>query len=156
MLLRRFNGANKWPPGILEFPRVMSKYYDIMYDMAVEIMELMALYRSSHRCLLMLRSLGFEKAYFMDSGFCVEGVAALCLLHYPPQKDCPPRIGAGAHTGSIASTWVLIVDFSAVTLLMEDGVGGLQIWNTATLSWQDVRPVKGIWYPSNFYFENNH
>jgi len=104
MLQRRFNGVNKWPPGIPEFPPVMSKYYDIMYDMAVEIMELIALYCSSHKYLLTLRSLGFPKSYFMDSGFCVEGVAALRLLHYPPQKGGPSRIGAGAHTGSIAST----------------------------------------------------
>ena len=104
MLQRRFNGVNKWPPGIPEFPPVMSKYYDIMYDLAVEIMELIALYLSSHRYLLMLRSLGFEKSYFMDSGFCVEGVAALRLLHYPPQKGGPPRIGAGAHTGPVAAT----------------------------------------------------
>jgi len=104
MLQRRFNGVNKWPPGIPEFPPVMSKYYDIMYDLAVEIMELIALYLSSHRYLLMLRSLGFEKSYFMTSGFCVEGVAALRLLHYPPQKGGPPRIGAGAHTGPVAAT----------------------------------------------------
>jgi isopenicillin N synthase-like dioxygenase len=103
MLQRRFNGVNKWPPGIPEFPLVMSKYYDIMYDLAVEIMELIALYLSSHY-LLTLRSLGFEKSHFMDSGFCVEGVAALRLLHYPPQKGGPPRIGAGAHTGPVAPT----------------------------------------------------
>ena len=33
---------------------------------------------------------------------------------------------------------------------MEDGIGGLQIWNTAISSWQDVRPVKGIRYPTYF------
>jgi isopenicillin N synthase-like dioxygenase len=103
MLQRRFNGVNKWPPGIPEFPPVMSKYYDIMYDLATEIMELIALYRYSQTYLLTFRSLGFEKSFFMDSGFCVDGVAALRLLHYPPQKGGPPRIGAGAHTGSIVS-----------------------------------------------------
>jgi isopenicillin N synthase-like dioxygenase len=104
MLQRRFNGVNKWPPGIPDFPPVMSKYYDIMYDLAVEIMELIALYLSSRRYFLMLRSLGFDRSYFMDSGFCVDGVAALRLLHYPPQKGGPPRIGAGAHTGPVAPT----------------------------------------------------
>jgi len=68
----------------------------------------------------------------MDTGFCVNGVAALRLLHYPPQKGGQPRIGAGAHT-----------DFGAITLLMEDGVGGLQLWNSNTSSWEDVRPVPG-------------
>lgn len=103
MLQRRFNGVNKWPPGIPEFPLVMSKYYDIMYDLAVEIMGLIALYQYQRKALLIVRSLGFDKSYFIDSGFCVEGVAALRLLHYPPQKGGPPRIGAGAHTGLTAS-----------------------------------------------------
>ena len=39
---------------------------------------------------------------------------------------------------------------------MEDGVGGLQIWNTAISSWQDVRPVNGIRYPTYFYFGDNY
>jgi len=44
MLKRRFNGLNMWPPGITEFPGVMTQYYDSMYDLAVQIMELLALY----------------------------------------------------------------------------------------------------------------
>jgi hypothetical protein len=34
-------------------------------------------------------------------------------------------------------------DFGAITLLMEDGVGGLQIWDTRSNSWADVKPVPG-------------
>ena len=44
MLKRRFNGLNKWPPGIPEFPKVMTNYYETMYDLAIKIMELIALY----------------------------------------------------------------------------------------------------------------
>jgi isopenicillin N synthase-like dioxygenase len=44
MLKRRFNGLNMWPPGLTEFPSVMTQYYDSMYDLAVQIMELLALY----------------------------------------------------------------------------------------------------------------
>ena len=44
MLKRRFNGLNKWPPGIEEFPAVMIEYFDTMYDLAVKTMELIALY----------------------------------------------------------------------------------------------------------------
>ena len=36
----------------------------------------------------------------MDSGLCVEGVAALRLLDYPPQRGGPSGIGARAHTGT--------------------------------------------------------
>jgi isopenicillin N synthase-like dioxygenase len=44
LTLRRFNGVNKIPPGIPEFPKVMSEYYETMYTLAVEVMELIALY----------------------------------------------------------------------------------------------------------------
>jgi len=62
----------------------MSNYYDIMYGLAVEIMELTALYSSSHKSFLTLRWLEFQKSHFIDSGFCVDGVAALRLLRCPP------------------------------------------------------------------------
>lgn len=101
MLKRRFNGMNKWPAEIPEFEKVMPRYYDAIYKLATEIMELIALYTPSpEEGRLTDRSLGFGKSYFMDSGFCVESVAALRLLHYPPQRGGPPRIGAGAHTGT--------------------------------------------------------
>jgi isopenicillin N synthase-like dioxygenase len=45
MLRRRFNGLNKWPEEDPEFGKVMARYYDAMYELAVEIMELIALYR---------------------------------------------------------------------------------------------------------------
>jgi isopenicillin N synthase-like dioxygenase len=34
-------------------------------------------------------------------------------------------------------------DFGAIALLMEDGVGGLQIWDTKSNKWADVKPVPG-------------
>jgi isopenicillin N synthase-like dioxygenase len=43
MLKRRFNGLNKWPPGLDEFPPVMTEYYETMYGLALEVMELIAL-----------------------------------------------------------------------------------------------------------------
>ena len=47
----------------------------------------------------------------MDSGYCEDGVAALRLLHYPPQKGGPPRIGAGAHTGILPQIVSLTLRF---------------------------------------------
>jgi isopenicillin N synthase-like dioxygenase len=44
MVHRRFSGVNMWPPGIPEFPEIMPQYYNTMYDLAVEVMELIALY----------------------------------------------------------------------------------------------------------------
>jgi len=44
MLKKRFNGLNKLPPAVPEFPMVMAEYYDTMYDLAVKVMEVIALY----------------------------------------------------------------------------------------------------------------
>jgi isopenicillin N synthase-like dioxygenase len=43
MLKQRLNGLNKWPPGIEEFPPAMTEYYDTMYGLVLEALELIAL-----------------------------------------------------------------------------------------------------------------
>lgn len=68
-----------------------------------------------------------------------DAVAAVRLLHYPPDKSQDERqLGAGAHT-----------DFGCVTLLMQDEIGGLQVWNDnggeGEGKWYDVKPVKGAY-----------
>ena len=54
------------------------------------------------------------------------------MLHYPPDKgNDKNQLGAGAHT-----------DFGAITLLLQDEVGGLQVWDYVGKEWRDVEPVK--------------
>lgn len=43
-------------------------------------------------------------------------------------------VGIGAHT-----------DFGSVTLLLQDDVGGLQVFDKPTMSWIDVKPTPGAY-----------
>ena len=103
---KKFNhGPNQWPSELPQFQPVMSEYYSIMLELARAMMSGIAL------------SLNLKESYF--ESFCVEELATLRLLHYPPQlaNPLPGEKGCGAHT-----------DFGTITLLMQDDCGGLQLW----------------------------
>lgn len=63
--------------------------------------------------------------------FADDAVATMRLLHYPPTEkgDGEEKLmrGIGAHT-----------DFGAVTLLLQDEVDGLQVWDKEVEQWFDV------------------
>ncbi len=74
----------------------------------------------------MARSLGVPDDYFIDLG---ETMYHLRFVHYPPQDRLPPadgQLGCGAHT-----------DYGTVTLLADDGVGGLQVMHRNG-TWLDI------------------
>lgn len=72
-------------------------------------------------------ALGLDPVYFTDR--MTLPLANLRILHYPPTNRTPPgpnQLGCGAHT-----------DYGSITLLTDDGVGGLQLLGLDG-TWHDV------------------
>jgi isopenicillin N synthase-like dioxygenase len=114
------HGANQWPAQRPNFRPVMETYLDVMLDLSARMMGGIAL------------SLELPEDYFAH--YCSDVMATIRLLHYPPQpaQARPGQKGAGAHT-----------DFGGLTLLRQDDVGGLQVWDQAANGWIHADPVPG-------------
>jgi len=114
-------GPNQWPPSNLVpesvFKEPMLAYYKTMIKLCFTVLEILA------------AGLPYGPAVF-DEFTSNDPIASLRLLHYPPQTTSDERqLGAGAHT-----------DFGAITLLLQDEVGGLQVYDTQGACWVDVLP----------------
>jgi isopenicillin N synthase-like dioxygenase len=117
-----FPTANQWPDDMPEFRAGMREYAGWMAELAGLLMRGLAL------------SLSLEEYYF--AGFCRDPLAVTLLLHYPPQPvrespalEVPDQGGAGGHT-----------DFAAITILAQNGVGDLQIWDEHR-GWRRAMPI---------------
>lgn len=123
------SGPNQWPPGLgdglEQFRSTTMTYYDSTLRLASHLMKALAL------------SLDLDENFFED--FLDGTVATMRLLHYPPQpKDADEKLtrGIGAHT-----------DFGAITMLLQDTVDGLQVWDQKHETWIDV---SSFGFPSPF------
>jgi isopenicillin N synthase-like dioxygenase len=114
------HGPNQWPASRPRFKPVMESYRDVMLALAARMMGGIAL------------SLALPEDYF--ASYCDDAMALVRLLHYPPQPahGDPAQKGAGAHT-----------DFGGLTLLRQDDVGGLQVWDQGTDDWIHADPIPG-------------
>jgi isopenicillin N synthase-like dioxygenase len=113
-------GPNQWPalPGWRD---TMQTYANTMMELGALLLRAVAL------------SLGLPEDYFRE--YCDDPVAVLRLLRYPPQaaNPLPDEKGCGAHT-----------DFGAVTFLLQDDAGGLQVWDERD-GWIDAPPIPGAY-----------
>jgi isopenicillin N synthase-like dioxygenase len=119
----KFNhGPNQWPAQPTSFRPTMEAYFKEMLELGRRLMGALAL------------SLDLDKDHF--AAFCTEPMATLRLLHYPsqPAGGDPTQKGAGAHT-----------DFGGLTLLRQDDVGGLQVWDQGESGWIHADPVPGTY-----------
>ncbi len=114
------HGANVWPPdgpgfSASAFRAAMEPYHDAVWRLSERVLSAFA------------RALGQAPDYFQ--GYFTKPLTQLRLLHYPPQ---PPEAGAQgveAHT-----------DPGALTILMQDSVGGLETRNRAG-QWIAAPPI---------------
>jgi isopenicillin N synthase-like dioxygenase len=119
---RDFCLPNKWPseslirPGKFKTPLI--DYQARLSALCLKLMQILA------------EGLPYCNAHTFDA-FSTDPIANVRLLHYPPQPnlDDKNQLGAGAHT-----------DFGAITLLLQDAKGGLQVLNQSTNEWIDVPP----------------
>lgn len=111
-----FRGVNVWPdlPG---FREAMLTYYDAALSFGL------ALHAAFEA------DLGLAPGFFAPHFS--EPMATLRVLRYPAAAE--PGIGAGAHT-----------DYGSITLLMTDGVAGLQVKPRGG-DWMDVAHVPGAY-----------
>jgi isopenicillin N synthase-like dioxygenase len=106
-------GQTPWPADLPRFRETMLDYVEAMHALARRVMSVIAL------------SLNLPEDYF--AAFCEQPIASLRLVRYPPEGA-----EAGAHT-----------DFGALTLLLQDGAGGLQVFDRRTDAWIEATPIPG-------------
>lgn len=122
------SGPNQWPDALGdEFKESAMAYYKSTVALASDVLQVLAL------------SLDLEEDYFAP--FMDGAVATIRLLHYPPQPpdaDVKLTRGIGAHT-----------DFGAITILLQDEVDGLQVWDQHSATWTDVSlsDLAGVFFP---------
>ena len=110
---------NKWPEALPGFRSMLLRYFEAMHQLQARLLRAFA------------SSLDISEDFF-QSKF-TKPLTQLTLLHYPPQPASRPEdeFGLRPHT-----------DTSAITILAQDGTGGLEVYHRAG-GWIAAPPVPG-------------
>ncbi|RDW72224.1 putative gibberellin 20 oxidase [Coleophoma crateriformis] len=119
---RFLEGPNQWPETLPHLKDIFMEYFDAVHQLSKTMFRLIAL------------SLGLAEDHFDYFASDPNGICLCRAHHYPPSpKDSDSRTrGVGAHT-----------DFGALTLLLQDTVGGLEVLHKPTSTWHAVTPIQG-------------
>ncbi|CAL9186938.1 unnamed protein product [Musa hybrid cultivar] len=107
--------TSKLGEGFEPMGRVYRRYCEAMKDLSLSIMELLGI------------SLGVGREYYRQ--FFEDGSSIMRCNSYPPCQEPELALGTGPHC-----------DPTALTILLQDQVGGLQVFTEG--KWQAVRPVR--------------
>ena len=104
---------NRWPLDLPGFREVMEDYIEHMHVLGEQMMALLA------------ETLGLPADHF--AAFCTAPLANVRIARYLPEGA-----EAGAHS-----------DFGALTFLLQDTMGGLQVFDRVTDGWIHAEPIQG-------------
>ncbi|GAA3801512.1 isopenicillin N synthase family oxygenase [Sphaerisporangium flaviroseum] len=114
---RPLHGRNLFPAEVPELREAVGAYLDTLTGVAQGVMGGIAL------------SLGLAEDYFA-SGYTADPTVLFRIFHYPPAPPGASDWGVGEHT-----------DYGLLTLLLQDGNGGLQVHTRN--GWIDAPPIPG-------------
>ena len=122
-----YEAENRWPRGRVDFRHAMRRYRDACADLSLTLLEAMC------------SGLGLEPQ-FLNEHFSPSHTGFIRLNYYPVRDPLAGRsdvqhletadLGVHHHT-----------DAGALTVLLQDDVGGLQVFNNDR--WHDVEPEPG-------------
>ena len=114
---RPLHGANLFPPQVPELRAAVLAYIEALTATAQAVMRGVA------------QSLGLAADYFA-AGYTADPTVLFRIFHYPPSEPQDAAWGVGEHT-----------DYGLLTLLLQDGNGGLQVRSPG--GWIDAPPIPG-------------
>lgn len=115
-------GPNNWPDADMpEFRRAIYPYFEAVCRAGDDLLRAVSL------------ALGVSEDFFL--GKYTRNTGQCTVLHYPPLDAAAVAAGIESSTAHC--------DFSCITLLYQDNVGGLQVQERATKKWVDATPIAG-------------